>query len=285
MHMLILDLRFAARRLSKSPGFAATAVLTLALGIAATTSIFSVVEAVLLRPLPFRDPDRLVLIKENVNKLGAPSDLPAPDVLTFAHDGRAFEGVGGFERNAMELSGLGEPMQVTTARLTGTLLSLLGVSPALGRPFTQEEDDHGQPVALISYSLWQGRFNTIVLTAFALCAVLLAILGIYGVIAFSVAQRTREIAVRMALGAQAGGVVRLVTMAGAKLALVASALGIAGAMAISRLLQSLLFQVNRFDPAVFALAAAAVLGLAVLASFLPARHAATIEPMQVLRAE
>jgi predicted permease len=159
MHMLIQDLRYAVRRLSKSPGFTVTALLTLALGIAATTSIFSVVEAVLLRPLPFRDPDRLVLIKENVNKLGAPSDLAAPDVLTFAHDARGFEGVGGFERNAMELSGLGEPMRITTARLTGGVFSVLGVSPVLGRGFTEDEDDHGQPVALIGYSLWQGRFN------------------------------------------------------------------------------------------------------------------------------
>ncbi|HEV2380656.1 MAG TPA: ABC transporter permease, partial [Terriglobia bacterium] len=159
MPMLIQDLRYAVRRLSKSPGFTVTAILTLALGIAATTSIFSVVEAVLLRPLPFRDPDRLVLIKENVNKLGAPSDLAAPDVLMFAHDARGFEGVGGFERNAMELSGLGEPMRITTARLTGGVFSLLGVSPVLGRGFTQDEDDHGQPVALIGYSLWQGRFN------------------------------------------------------------------------------------------------------------------------------
>jgi ABC-type antimicrobial peptide transport system permease subunit len=80
-------------------------------------------------------------------------------------------------------------------------------------------------------------------------------------------------------------VVRLVTMAGARLALIAAVLGFAGAAAITRLLQSLLFEVSPFDPAVFALAAASVLALALLASFLPARRAATIDPMQVLRAE
>jgi putative ABC transport system permease protein len=129
------------------------------------------------------------------------------------------------------------------------------------------------------------RFNTAVLSAFATAAVLLAILGIYGVIAFGVAQRAQEFAVRMALGAEPGAVVQLVTKSGAKLALLASAFGVAGAAAITRLLQSLLFEVNPFDPLVFALAAALIMGLALLASFVPARRAATIEPMLVLRAE
>ena len=159
MHILIQDLRYAARRLSKSPGFALTAILTLALGIAATTSIFSVVEAVLLRPLPFRDPDRLVVIKERVNRIGGPSDLAAPDVLTFARETRAFTGVGGFELSSVELSGAGEPVRVPSARLTVSVLLLLDVGPMLGRAFTPQEDDQAQPVALLSYALWQGRFN------------------------------------------------------------------------------------------------------------------------------
>jgi putative ABC transport system permease protein len=159
VHMLIQDLRYAARRLGKSPGFTATALLTLALGIAATTSIFSVVEAVLLRPLPFRDPDRLVLIKENVNKLDNLIDLPAPDVITFAHDLRAFEQVGGFEGGSLELSGVGEPTRIATARLGAAVFPTLGVNPALGRTFTQQEDDQSQKLALISYSMWKSRFH------------------------------------------------------------------------------------------------------------------------------
>jgi predicted permease len=159
MRMLIQDLRYAARRLIKSPGFTLTALVTLALGIAATTSIFSVVEAVLLRPLPFHDPDRLVLIKENVNKLENLINLPAPDVLTFAHDSRAFDQVGGFEGNSMELSGVGEPVRITTARIGASVLPILGVNPALGRAFTEQEDDQSQRVALISNSLWKSRFH------------------------------------------------------------------------------------------------------------------------------
>ena len=152
------DLRYGLRQLLRNPGFTAVAVLTLALGIGATTSIFSAVEAVLLRPLPFRDPGRLVLIKENVNKLDTLLNLPAPDVLTFAHDSRAFEQVGGFERGSMELSGVGEPVRIATARLTAAVFPALGVSPTLGRAFTPREDDGDERLAVISYDLWKSRF-------------------------------------------------------------------------------------------------------------------------------
>ena len=129
------------------------------------------------------------------------------------------------------------------------------------------------------------RFNTAVLSGFALGAVLLAALGIYGVIAFSVAQRTQEIAVRMALGAHPGGVLRLVLGSGARLAALGCLLGLAGAASVTRLMQSLLFDVSPFDPVVFAAGAAAVLLLALAASFLPAHRAAGIEPMEALRAQ
>lgn len=155
----IQELRYATRRLAKSPGFALTAVLMLALGIGAATSMFSVLDAVLLRPLPFRDPGRLVLIKENLNRLSDHLNLPAPDVLTFAQQSKAFEQVGGFERDEVELSGSGEPVRLASARLTAAVLPALGVRPLLGRVFTAEEDDHGHQVALLSYSLWKGRFH------------------------------------------------------------------------------------------------------------------------------
>ncbi len=159
MFFAIQEIRYAARRLSKSPGFALTAVLMLALGIGATTSVFSVLDAVLLRPLPFRDPGRLVLIKENVNKLTDRLNLPAPDVLTFAQQSKAFEQVGGFERDDVELSGSGEPVRLASARITAAVLPALGVTPLLGRAFTADEDDHSRQVALLSYSLWKGHFH------------------------------------------------------------------------------------------------------------------------------
>ena len=114
---------------------------------------------------------------------------------------------------------------------------------------------------------------------------LLAVLGIYNVIAFSVALRAQEMAIRMALGSQRSGIIRPVVFSGAKLAAIGCALGLAGAMAASRLLGTFLFGVSALDPIVLVLASVAVLLLTLLASLLPAHRASSIDPMQALRAE
>jgi ABC-type antimicrobial peptide transport system permease subunit len=129
------------------------------------------------------------------------------------------------------------------------------------------------------------RFNTVLIASFAVAAVLLAVLGIYSVIAFSVASRVQEMAIRMALGSQRSAIIRLVLNSGAKLAVVGCVIGLAGALAASSLLRSLLFGVSPFDPISLALAATGVLLLAVAASTLPAMRAASIEPMRALRGE
>jgi predicted permease len=129
------------------------------------------------------------------------------------------------------------------------------------------------------------RFNTIIISSFAVAAVLLAVLGIYSIIAFSVASRVQEMAIRMALGSQRSHIVRLVLFSGLKLAAVGCVIGLAGAAAASRILQSFLFHVSPFDPLVMALAAVAVFALALLASALPARRAATVDPIEALRGE
>jgi putative ABC transport system permease protein len=129
------------------------------------------------------------------------------------------------------------------------------------------------------------RFNTIVLSAFAFGAVLLAALGIYGVIAYSAAQRTHEIAIRMALGAQRTRVLQMILGSGTRLAMVGCAGGLAGGAAATHLVQPLLFQVSPLDPEVFAAAATGVFILALAASFLPARRATKVDPMVALRYE
>jgi ABC-type antimicrobial peptide transport system permease subunit len=129
------------------------------------------------------------------------------------------------------------------------------------------------------------RFNTTVITAFAAAAVLLAVLGIYSIIAFSVASRVQELAIRMALGSQRSGIMGLILVSGAKLAGMGCVLGLIGAVAASGLLRSFLFAVSPFDPLVLTLAAIAVLLLALTASALPARRAASIDPMRALRSE
>jgi putative ABC transport system permease protein len=129
------------------------------------------------------------------------------------------------------------------------------------------------------------RFNTAVIAAFAGGAVLLAVLGIYSVIAFSVELRVREIAIRMALGSQREGIVRLILRSALALAAIGCVAGVLGALAVSRLMGSLLFQVNPFDPLVLAFAAVALLFIVLTASALPAIQAASINPTKALRAE
>ena len=129
------------------------------------------------------------------------------------------------------------------------------------------------------------RFNAALISAFAGAAVLLALLGIYSVIAFSTALRTQEMAIRLALGSQRSGVMRLILVSGAKLGLAGCVIGAIAAVFATRLLRSLLFQVDSLDPIVLVPAAVAILALALAASVIPARRAASVEPMEALRTE
>lgn len=153
------DIRYALRQLRRSPGFTLIAVLTLAVAIGGVTAVFSIVEAVLLRPLPFQDSDRLVRLHEGIAH-NFDGDLPAPDVIQFARDNQAFSAVGGFVSAEYEFTGAGEPFHARAERVTAPLFPLLGVSPMMGRNFTQAEDDKAVPVAIISYSLWRERFHS-----------------------------------------------------------------------------------------------------------------------------
>jgi predicted permease len=160
METLRQHLRFAARILFKNPSFTLTAVVTLALGIGATTAMFSVVNGVLLSALPFADPDRLVTIKNQIPKLGpTPFSVPAPDVLTYQREAKSFTDVAGYMEVTYDLTGQGEPRKVQGARLTANVLSVLGAAPILGRNFTPEEDHIGnEKVVILSYRMWRSLF-------------------------------------------------------------------------------------------------------------------------------
>ena len=157
------DLKIAVRHLLKSPGFAVTAVLMLALGIGATTAIFSIVEGVLLRPLPFAEPHRLMVLADILEgaKIGDSGEagVTVPDIRNYMRDTHSFSSLGGYQGAGFELSGIGEPAMVNATRMSGGVLPALGVQPLLGRVFTQEEDDQHQQVAVLSYSTWQSRFQ------------------------------------------------------------------------------------------------------------------------------
>lgn len=155
------DLRFALRRLRRSPGFTLTAALTLAFGIGATLTIFSIVEGVLMRPLPFPQPDRLVILG-NIPE-GVPADRGAPHVTApavgiYSRATSVFVAMGAYQQTSFELSGQGEPATINAARLNASVFQVLGVAPLLGRSFTQQEDDGRQQVAVISYRMWRDRF-------------------------------------------------------------------------------------------------------------------------------
>jgi predicted permease len=161
--MPFYDLRIAIRRLLKSPGFTATSVLMLALGIGATTAIFSVVEGVLLRPLPFPHSERLVQLSDILQGADVGSNgeigVTAPDIQAYTRDTHSFESLGGYRQTAYELSGIGEPAQVNAARLSAGVLPALQVEPLMGRFFTLQEDDNKEHVAVLSYSLWLSRLH------------------------------------------------------------------------------------------------------------------------------
>lgn len=161
METLWQDLRYGFRALTKSPGFTAIAVLSLALGIGANTAIFSVVNAVLLKPLPFRDPERLVMVWEDQSAIGFPRDDVAPaNFADWKMQQSVFEDMAALTWKSFNLTGDGEPERILAHGVTANFLPLLGIQPVLGCVFSPEEDRPGSGnVAILSYGLWQRRYG------------------------------------------------------------------------------------------------------------------------------
>ena len=162
METLLKDIRYGVRGLWKRPGFTVVAVLTLALGIGANTAIFSVVNAVLLRPLQFRDPDRLVIIWEDAGFLGFPRNTPAPaNYVDWKNQSQSFEDVAATVEQTFNLTGDGNPERVAAYAVTANFFPLFGVPPAVGRGFTPDDDRPGaHKVAVLSHELWQTRYGS-----------------------------------------------------------------------------------------------------------------------------
>jgi putative ABC transport system permease protein len=162
MESLLRELAYALRQLRRSPAFTLMAVLTLGFGIGAASAIFSIVEGVLLRPLPFPDPSRLVVLADIVEGVDYGDDVPgvtARGVLTYMRDTNSFSDLGGYQPSTYEFSGVGEPEQIYASRQTASIFRTLGVSPLIGRTFTREEDESSVPVAVLSYKMWHNRFH------------------------------------------------------------------------------------------------------------------------------
>lgn len=158
MYALAQELSFAYRQLRRTPWFTLLLVFTLSLGIGGTTAIFSLVEGILLRPLPFNHPDRLVVLGDHLGENSGTS-VTAREIGTYAKATEAFSNTGGYIDASYEVSGGEIPEQVNAARFTAGVFSTLGVSPILGRTFTQKEEEAHEPVAVISYGLWLNRYQ------------------------------------------------------------------------------------------------------------------------------
>jgi len=178
------DVRYALRNLWRNPGFTAIAVLALAVGIGANTAVFTIVNGVLLRALPYRQPGELVAIFEKVP--GAPIekfDFSAPDFQFVRDTSASYASMFAFRTGRMELSGIGESQRVTAARVSPEFFGTLGVAPALGRALTLDDDREGAKVTVIGYGLWTrifGRDPNVVGRTIALDRQPYAIVGVMG---------------------------------------------------------------------------------------------------------
>ncbi|HEV8375553.1 MAG TPA: ABC transporter permease, partial [Candidatus Polarisedimenticolia bacterium] len=159
MSSLVQDLRYGIRILRSHPGFAVVSILTLALGIGANTAIFSVVNGLLLRPLPLEEPDRLVLVRDTQPGSGsAPASFP--EYLDWRERAPTFQELGAYFSTTFSLTGAGEPVQLPAMRVSANLLPMLGLAPLVGRGFRlEEEKPGGELVAMISQALWKRRFG------------------------------------------------------------------------------------------------------------------------------
>jgi putative ABC transport system permease protein len=159
MATLWQDIRYGVRMLWKNRGVTAIVILALALGIGANSAIFSVVNTVLLRPLPYAESDRLIFLNEKSPVLDEMS-ISYPNFLDWRQHNQSFEKVGVYNRGSYNLTGAGDPERIVTAQMSADLFSLLGVNPLHGRVYTNDEDKPGAtPVVVLSYGLWQRRFG------------------------------------------------------------------------------------------------------------------------------
>ena len=154
------DIHYGLRILRKNPAFAAIAVIALALGIGANSAIFSVVNAILLKPLPYKNPGQLVMIWEEATHLGFPKDTPPPaNFLDWRQQSTVFDGMAATSYRSFNLTGVGEPERLDGRRVSANLFDFLGVKPIIGRTFVPQEDKPGTKVVLLNESLWQRRLG------------------------------------------------------------------------------------------------------------------------------
>jgi hypothetical protein len=332
---VLQDVRYSVRVLIKNPGFTAVAVLSLALGIGANAAIFSLLDAVLLKTLPVRQPEQLVFLET-----GEPSVKRSTNISY-----RTYERLRGENQlladacyfgfaTRINASFNGSPEVIEGQLVSGSFFSTLGVDAAVGRTFTDADDSEtgsqqvavipsswrettfqvrtaGDPLAVVAAirrevqalepnlpvfrvktleqqvdeTLGQERLIATLSSLFGVLALLLACAGLYGVLSNSVSRRTREIGVRMALGAKRGDVLRFFIRQGMTLVFLGLVFGLAVAFALTRFVSSLLFGVSATDFVTFVVVALGLVVVGLLACYIPARRATKVDPLIALRSE
>ena len=160
LESLFQDVRFGLRTLRRSPGFTVVALLTIAFSIAVSTAVFTMVNAVLLRPLPYQQPDKLASFEFSIPALSGFSALPSRDLVAWREQATNTEAIAGFSEAPFTLTGRGDPSRLMAAQVSSSFLPMLGVTPEMGRTFAPEEDQpNGDLVTLITHRLWQERFG------------------------------------------------------------------------------------------------------------------------------
>jgi putative ABC transport system permease protein len=303
MSGLFQDLRHALRQMTRSPGFTLVAVITLAPGIGANTAVFSVIDAVMLRPLPCYQPERLIAAESVNTRAPGFGALSYPD---FFDNGkpegppwREIVGVVGNVRLSMTQREMQPAMYVPASQLNAWCCMHTVVRSTVD-PISLEQSirqivasmDKEIPVTqfrtlheLMATELSQPRFTMVLLGSFAGLAITLTIVGLYGVMTYSVTRRTREIGVRMALGAQRGVVLTMVLRDAAVLLAFGIVIGIVAVLTSASVLQSMLYGTGSRDPIVLMLVCVGVSFVGLVAAYIPAIRAARIVPMVALRYE
>lgn len=297
------DLRYALRTLLQKPGFTVIAVVAIAMAVGANTAMFSVVHGILLKRLPYADPDRLQVVyltNPEQNLLNMPFSMA--DFLDWRAQNRAFDKIAAYSNVGFNVTGDGPPEQIGPAFYLSHMQVLAAdfdlvirtsSDPLLIATAVREELwklDRDVPVVRsatmnerMSAALAEPRFRTLLLSAFAGVALLLAAVGIYGVVSYSVTLRTHEIGVRVSLGARRRDVLRMVLGEGLMLTAMGVGLGLIGAIALTRVMRTLLFEVTPEDPLTLMVVSFILIGIAVAACYIPARRAVGVDPLTALR--
>jgi putative ABC transport system permease protein len=160
---LLQDLRYGLRTLRKSPAFTVIALFTLSLGIGANTAIFSIVNAVLLKPLPFPESEKLVFMTSAFEKQGVARNFATSyaDFLDWRSTAKSFTAMASYHQDSFTLAGMDQPLHVSGETVSGDFFSILGTEPLLGRGFNRDEEKPGTRVVVLSHDLWQSAFHGI----------------------------------------------------------------------------------------------------------------------------